>query len=170
MTVCLEFSKGRKNSFKTDFSNIKFIKNDETATQIKALAYTQGNDVHFAPGQYNPGSQKGQELLGHELSHVVQQREGRVKPTNKQQSSYAKASEVNEGMPVNNEPALEKEADEQGRYAAQGKPVRVSNTAQQEKVQMKRDLPPANVIELEIDKSKVIDSFSELWENRPEKI
>jgi hypothetical protein len=100
---------------------------------------------------------------------VVQQREGRVKPTNKQQSSYAKASEVNEGMPVNTDPSLEKEADELGRYAAQGKSVRVSNSAQQEKVQMKRDLPPANVIDLEIDKSKVIDSFSELWENRPEK-
>jgi hypothetical protein len=108
-------------SFGVDFSDVDIHKDSPQAPSLGALAYTQGNDVHFAPGQYNPGSQKGQELLGHELTHVVQQREGRVKPTNKQQSSYAKASEVNEGMSVNTDPALEKEADEQGKQAAQGK-------------------------------------------------
>ncbi len=66
-----------------------------------ALAYTQGNNVHFAPGQYNPSSQKGQELLGHELTHVVQQREGRVQPTKQ-----------GKGMSVNDSPVLEKEAAE----------------------------------------------------------
>lgn len=69
-----------ENSFGTDFSQVNIHKNDEGATQMGALAYTQGSNVHFAPGQYNPGSQKGQELLGHELTHVVQQREGRVMP------------------------------------------------------------------------------------------
>ncbi|MBN2817614.1 MAG: DUF4157 domain-containing protein, partial [Bacteroidales bacterium] len=63
-----------------------------------------------APGQYNPGSQKGQELIGHELTHVVQQREGRVAPTKQ-----------GKGLPVNDNPALEKEADEMGAKAAQGK-------------------------------------------------
>jgi hypothetical protein len=110
-----------ENAFGEDFSDVNIQKDSEKAQKAGALAYTQGNDVHFAPGQYNPGSQKGQELLGHELSHVVQQREGRVKPTNKQQSSYAKASEVNEGMPVNTDPALDKEADERGKQAAQEK-------------------------------------------------
>lgn len=43
-----------------------------------ARAYAQGNDLHFAPGAYNPHSPTGQELLGHELTHVVQQRAGRV--------------------------------------------------------------------------------------------
>jgi len=89
---------------------VNIHKDSEQAPSLGALAYTQGNDVHFAPGQYDPGSQKGQELLGHELSHVVQQREGRVKPTTQ-----------GKGMPVNTDPALEKEADKQGKQAAQGK-------------------------------------------------
>ena len=45
---------------------------------IGAQAYTTGSDIHFAPGQYDPHSPAGQEVLGHELWHVVQQKEGRV--------------------------------------------------------------------------------------------
>ena len=37
---------------------------------------TKGDEIHFAPGAYNPGSLQGQRLLGHELAHVVQQRKG----------------------------------------------------------------------------------------------
>src|SRR6056297_3242430 len=99
-----------ENSFGEDFSDVNIHKDSENAPSLGALAYTQGNDVHFAPGQYDPSSQKGQELLGHELSHVVQQREGRVKPTTQ-----------GKGMPVNTDERLEKEADEQGKQAAQGK-------------------------------------------------
>jgi len=50
-------------------------------SSLGAQAYTQGTDIHFAPGQYQPSSQGGQELLGHELAHVVQQADGRVKAT-----------------------------------------------------------------------------------------
>lgn len=99
-----------EGSFGTDFSNVNIHENDNSATQMGALAYTRGNNVHFAPGQYNPGSQKGQELLGHELTHVVQQRAGRVTPTRQ-----------GKGMPVNDSPSLEKEADVLGAKAAQGK-------------------------------------------------
>gem|GEM_PF-3100580 len=99
-----------ESSFGVDFSGVNIHQNSDQASNIGALAYAQGNDVHFAPGQYNPGSQKGQELLGHELAHVVQQRQGRVKPTKQ-----------GKGMPINDNPALEKEADEMGAKAAQGK-------------------------------------------------
>jgi hypothetical protein len=99
-----------ENSFGVDFSDVNIHKDSQQAPRLSALAYTQGNDLHFAPGQYNPGSKEGQELLGHELSHVVQQREDRVKPTTQ-----------DKGMSVNNDPALEKEADEQGKQAAQGR-------------------------------------------------
>ncbi len=91
-----------------DFSDVKIHPNSEKAPAVGALAYTQGSDVHFAPGQYNPNSSSGQELLGHELTHVVQQREGRVQPT----------TSVN-GMPVNDNSSLEAEADQMGRNAAQ---------------------------------------------------
>ena len=63
--------------FKTDFSDVR-IHEGPQAGQIGALAFTMGSDLYFAPGQYNPNSAAGQRLLGHELAHVVQQRQGRV--------------------------------------------------------------------------------------------
>jgi hypothetical protein len=93
-----------ENSFGVDFSDVDIHKDSQQAPSLGALAYTQGNDIHFAPGQYNPGSKEGQELLGHELSHVVQQREGRVKPTNKSKD-----------FTINDNPVLEREADQKSK-------------------------------------------------------
>ena len=45
---------------------------------IQAQAFTYGSDIYFAPGRYDPGSSTGQELLAHELTHVVQQSTGQV--------------------------------------------------------------------------------------------
>ena len=44
-----------------------------SARALGAKAYTFGSDVVFSPGSYQPGSRGGQELLAHELAHVVQQ-------------------------------------------------------------------------------------------------
>ena len=93
-----------------DFSSVQIHQNSSSATDVGALAYAQGNDLHFAPGQYQPESSTGQELIGHELAHVVQQREGRVQPT-----TQAK------GLAVNDDKGLETEADNLGRQAAQFK-------------------------------------------------
>lgn len=98
------------NSFGTDFSDVNIHSDSKSATDAGALAYTQGNDIHFAPGQYDPASQSGQELLGHELTHVQQQREGRVQANN-----------VVNGMPLNDDKSLEDEADAGGRKAVQMK-------------------------------------------------
>jgi len=98
------------SSFGTDFSDVNIHSDSKSAVDAGALAYTQGNDIHFAPGQYDPGSQSGQELLGHELTHVQQQREGRVQANN----------EVN-GLPLNDDKGLEEEADIKGAKAAQFK-------------------------------------------------
>ncbi len=87
-----------------DFSNVNIHTNSSKAKDVGALAYTQGNDVHFAPGQFKPDTKQGQELIGHEFAHVVQQSQGRVQPT-----TQAK------GMPVNDDKGLEKEADDMGR-------------------------------------------------------
>lgn len=89
-----------------DFSDVN-IHVGSKASDVGALAYTQGSDIHFAPGQYNPDTSSGQQLLGHELTHVKQQREGRVQPT-----TQAK------GLPVNDDPGLEREADQMGAKAA----------------------------------------------------
>ena len=102
-----------ESSFGSDFSNVNIYSNSQKAQGLGAYAFAQGNDVHFAPGQYNPKSQAGQELLGHELTHVVQQREGRVSTT--MQKKVAN---------INNDSALENEADVLGKKAADGKTIK----------------------------------------------
>lgn len=101
-----------ERSFETDFSAVRV---HESAPAVPgALASAQGTDLHFAPGQYSPHTQPGQELLGHELSHVVQQAQGRVSATRQAKG----------GVAVNDDPALEAEADRQGAAAARGESVR----------------------------------------------
>lgn len=62
-----------------DFSRVK-IHTDAQANQlnqsIQAKAFATGQDVFFRQGEYNPRSREGQELLAHELTHVVQQEGG----------------------------------------------------------------------------------------------
>jgi Domain of unknown function (DUF4157) len=48
---------------------------DQLNRSIQAKAFTTGQDVFFRQGAYQPGSRGGQELLAHELTHVVQQRQ-----------------------------------------------------------------------------------------------
>jgi hypothetical protein len=43
------------------------------AQAVGARAYTLGNDIHFASGQYDPSSPTGEHLLAHEVAHTVQQ-------------------------------------------------------------------------------------------------
>lgn len=100
-----------ESSLGADFSAVR-IHEGSSAQAIGALAYTQGTNVHFAPGQYQPDSTRGQELLGHELAHVVQQSQGRVQAT-----TQAK------GMAVNDDAGLEHEADDWGAKAARGEPI-----------------------------------------------
>lgn len=70
-----------QNSFGRDFSNVEFLENSQAATDFGARAFTQGESVHFAPGQFKPDTTSGQRLIGHELAHVGQQRDGEVEPT-----------------------------------------------------------------------------------------
>jgi hypothetical protein len=65
--------------FRGDFSAVRI----HVAPQVAALgatAFTQGSNLYFAPGRYAPEAPHGLRLLGHELAHVVQQRQGRVPP------------------------------------------------------------------------------------------
>lgn len=96
-----------EDSFGTDFSSVRVHPDSAKAPEVGALAYTQGTDIHFAPGQFKPDTSAGQQLIGHELTHVVQQAEGRVQPT----------TEIG-GIPVNDNEGLEHEADVLGAKAA----------------------------------------------------
>jgi hypothetical protein len=65
-----------EQNFATDLSDVKvFVSHLPTLAGKESFA--EGSDIHFAPGRYDPYSEKGLELLGHELAHVVQQRGGR---------------------------------------------------------------------------------------------
>ncbi|MBW4429747.1 MAG: DUF4157 domain-containing protein [Nostoc desertorum CM1-VF14] len=70
-----------EQAFGSDFSSVK-VHTDTQADQlnqsIQAKAFTTGRDVFFRQGAYEPGSQGGQELLAHELTHVIQQNGGEV--------------------------------------------------------------------------------------------
>jgi hypothetical protein len=91
--------------FGTSFDDVRVHVGPE-APSIGALAFTKGSDIYFAPGQYDPASPRGQQLIGHELAHVVQQRQGRVQ------------NPVGTGVAVVQDPALEAEADRMGQRAA----------------------------------------------------
>jgi len=97
-----------EKAFGADFSDVNIHANSSAAGQVGALAYAQGKDIHFAPGQYDPHSRKGQQMLGHELTHVIQQKAGRVAPTGR----------VGGGTLLNDDPSLEREADDMGSKAA----------------------------------------------------
>jgi hypothetical protein len=45
---------------------------ERAAGAVGARAYAVGNDIHFAAGEYDPGSTGGQYLLAHEVAHTVQ--------------------------------------------------------------------------------------------------
>ena len=88
-----------------DFSDVR-VHVGPQASSIGALAFTRGSDIYFAPGQYNPASLQGQQILGHELTHVVQQRQGRV------------SNPFGSGVAVVQDRQLEAEADRMGWRAA----------------------------------------------------
>ncbi|MBO9319986.1 MAG: DUF4157 domain-containing protein [Chloroflexus sp.] len=65
--------------FGYDLSTVRIHRDDSaarTAQHLGAAAYTVGQHIFFAPGQYAPHTAAGQRLLAHELAHVVQQAEG----------------------------------------------------------------------------------------------
>jgi hypothetical protein len=51
---------------------------ERSARALGARAYATGTDLVFAAGAYAPATGEGERLLGHELAHVAQQREGDV--------------------------------------------------------------------------------------------
>ncbi len=64
------------DSMGADFSGVRVHTGGEANhlnRSLNARAFTTGNDVFFADNEYNPDSSGGQELIAHELTHVVQQ-------------------------------------------------------------------------------------------------
>jgi len=120
---------GLPNNLKTGIENlsgyamddVRVHYNSNKPAQLNAHAYAQGTTIHLGPGQ--------EKHLPHEAWHVVQQKQGRVKPTTQLKSK----------VDINDDPTLEKEADVMGAKALQmraktsGKPVDASNAKDQER-------------------------------------
>jgi Domain of unknown function (DUF4157) len=84
-------------------SDVRVHFNSSKPAGLGALAFSQGTDIHVAPGQASH--------LPHEAWHVVQQRQGRVQPTLQLK-----------GDKVNLDRGLEREADAMGLRAEQNAP------------------------------------------------
>ncbi len=84
-----------------DLSAIRVHYNASKPGQFSARAYTQGRDIHVAPGEEN--------LLPHEGWHAVQQMQGRVRPTRRLHQ-----------IQLNDDSRLEREADAMGAKATAG--------------------------------------------------
>ena len=83
----------------TDVSDAQVNYNSSKPAQLQAEATAQGKQVDLAPGK--------EHHLGHELTHVAQQKQGRVKAN----------VQANNDVGINNDPKLEKEADDIGAKA-----------------------------------------------------
>lgn len=90
--------------------DVKIHYNSSKPARLQALAYTQGSDIHLGPGQ--------EQYLPHEAWHVVQQKQGRVAPAIQRQ-----------GVHINADAELEKEAEVMGHKALQPQAQRFPTSA-----------------------------------------
>jgi len=90
---------GLENISGIDMSATRVHRNSSKPANVGAHAYTQGSNIFLGPGQ--------DKHLPHEAWHVVQQAQGRVKPT----GTVA-------GLPLNDNKSLESEADRMGALAS----------------------------------------------------
>jgi hypothetical protein len=110
---------GVENLSGLSMDDVKVHYNSDKPAQLNAHAYAQGTDIHLASGQ--------EKHLPHEAWHVVQQKQGRVRPT-----MMMKAK-----VPINDDQGLEKEADIMGARALQMKPFSLSDYRSEYSVQRK---------------------------------
>ena len=112
---------GVENLSGYSLNDVRVHYNSPKPAQLQALAYTQGTNIHVAPGQ--------QEHLPHEAWHVVQQMQGRVKPTVQMK-----------GVPINDDEGLEREADVMGNKGLMKKAIDNSHDNLLQESQCKENL------------------------------
>jgi hypothetical protein len=114
---------GMENLSGLSLDDVKVYRNSDKPAQLQAHAYAQGSDIHLGSGQ--------EKHLPHEAWHVVQQKQGRVKPTMQMKGK------VN----VNDNAGLEKEADVMGTKAIQFVDNRPDAVAQRKLQEMANNSP-----------------------------
>ena len=113
-------------AFGQDFSQVRIHVGSREAVALGARAFARGSEIHFAPGEFDanatPGS-SGLVVLGHELTHIVQQQSGRVPVPASTDDKHTSAR-------INADPAFEAEADLLGARAARGEDAHLPGTVQ----------------------------------------
>jgi hypothetical protein len=136
----------------------------DSARSVQAHAYTVGNHVVFGEGRYRPDTDEGRHTLAHELTHVVQQRQGPVEgspaaggirvsdPSDRfEREAEANASRVlaggsgagGEATPATPAAPLQREADQSA--AAQAPVQRQAAEEEEEAPAEVAEAPPAEV-------------------------
>ena len=129
---------GIENLSGYSMDDVKVHYNSDKPAQLQAHAYAQGTEIHLASGQ--------EKHLPHEAWHVVQQKQGRVKPTLQMKGK----------MNVNEDIGLEKEADVMG--------AKVSNQSFKEtNTSTKSTHRNANVVQFVISYKGYFSGNEESW-------
>jgi hypothetical protein len=121
---------GIENLSNYSLDDVKVYFNSDKPAHLQAYAYAQGTNIHLASGQ--------EKHLPHEAWHVVQQKQGRVKPT------------IQGKVNVNDDTGLEKEADMMG-----GKALAIGQLTAQENIAQTHQLPLSNTNTLSNDKTAI---------------
>lgn len=117
-----------------DFSDVTVhtdAQADHLSRQLGAKAFTTGNDIFFRENAYDPGSDAGQHLIAHELTHVAQQ--------------GAAAPSVQNKLTVNDpNDQFEKQADNvadmvMNQPAAEGEGIQMQELPEDEELQMQEE-------------------------------
>ncbi len=98
-----ELRPGIESASGVSMDDVRIHRNSAEPERLGALAYAEGNDIHLGPGQ--------DRHLPHEAWHVVQQKQGRVRPTRQLKDSA-----------INADPALERDAELMGARAQGASP------------------------------------------------
>lgn len=135
---------GVENLSGYSMDDVRVHRNSDKPAKLQAHAYAQGTDIHLGPGQ--------EKHLPHEAWHVVQQKQGRVRPTLQMKS----------GVNVNDDTALEREADVMGEKAVRSGSQIFGNPSPAIQLKEKPFSASSNVVQLAKFRW---DSKNERWEH-----
>ncbi|WP_064972161.1 eCIS core domain-containing protein [Kordia zhangzhouensis] len=120
---------GIENLSGHSLDDVKVHYNSSKPAQLNAHAYAQGKHIHIASGQ--------EKHLPHEAWHIVQQKQGRVRPT-----------KTVSGAKINDDSSLEKEADVMGEKALKQQNVIQKKQSQTHVTQLHTSYESTNVMQL----------------------
>lgn len=123
---------GMEQRFGHDFSHVRVHTGaaaEQSVRDVNALAYTVGHDIAFGAGQFMPGTPGGQQLIAHELTHVVQQTGFDGRPTaNRYVARKGPSPFTARPTPARQPVPLNRPVRRPGQYLRHGQPVRPQQT------------------------------------------